>query len=233
MTELPVELAGSPTWTEQIGNSQGRREWLVDVEDVLTFTGRPVKGVTAISAGTPWAGTELDQLICDSISVKQVGAGYTTGGITYPCVAMIVTASYRTLQGLETSGLISYQGDVRLIGVPPDSVTDTPAQIRVPAGVISISQYYPFLASRIKDLNEKTCKINNASWRGFATGTVLFESFSLTPIASDSLGLLDKVDYKFRHNPQGWNSIPDGFGGWITRSPALYSAVNFGDLNLG
>jgi hypothetical protein len=226
---LPIEMSGSPEWTDQLGNGNGTRKWLVDTDDVYTFTGRPVEGSTKITAGLSWlAGTRADLLICDSIRHVQKGAGYTVGAVTYPSRTVEVTATYRERQGFSDYGLLQVQGDVQLITVPPGM----PAQRICAAERLETVMYFLTSSNRAASLDALLNTINNASWRGRAAGKLQFESYSLNQFYDGSGLLLDKVTYHFNYNPNGWNYVPTAAGGWVLRDPVLYTASNWGGLGI-
>lgn len=228
-----IELAGSPQWTDQPGNGQGTRKWLVSIEQIYTFSGRPTPGVSRLTDGIAWlsADSPAGRLICDAVSHELQGAGFQYGGVTYSAAMAIVTATYRERQALSDAGLLQIEGSARVVGVPPDELGISFNRI-CSLQRLRVTQYYSAQQSRSTILDALLNTVNASSWRGRPPGTVLFESYDLQQIWDASGSLIERVTYSLAYNPAGWNNVPDANGNWVPRVPQLYPAASWAGLGV-
>lgn len=226
-TFSPVELNPPITWTEQVRNGSGERVWMVDSSEVLTFTGRPKKGISLMSAGTPYTGTELDRYICESIKCEPVGPANGD----YPCLRYKVTATYRERQGFGQDANETSRGDIRILQIPQEDGTFV--SVRFGIKNLQFTLYFIAASTVISALDALQGCVNNNSWvdtvggRTYSKGTALFESYDCDTFWDDSLGRLQKITYNVSINSIGWNKIPT-VGGFVAAD--IYPEGNFNSL---
>lgn len=231
-------------YSSSLDDTNFRRKYLmtsVDGEDILPIDAEYV----ARTYSTLVADEDPDYLSSDNLSLQQVHpkAWIVTAqwasqgdlspedsGTGKPNMRFRVSTEGGTVEtqySLETVGLYE-AGDAtnhiaadkpkynQLINVTEDGPQGT--EVEIPSMEFEIEYAFPkgtVTESLLTNLYGYTKTVNNATWRGFPAGTVLFRGVTYE---SETNNHTDRVTYKFAASPNVTQSLPNGFtiakGGW-------------------